>query len=182
MSTITFYLGPMGCGKTLRLFEKIFIYESAQKRILVVKWNKDQRSGLILETHSGLTYSNVHSFELLIDILSKHNLEELDGVFIDEGHFFKDLTEFLALCIQNHQHLKIFIASLYSNFKGEPFANVGKALCLASEIHFQKACCQLCKSFEGSMNTKITSSKTEIEVGGFETYKTVCPSCFFNTK
>jgi thymidine kinase len=175
MGKITLILGPMFSSKTTSLIAFAKKYHIAQKKIILIKYSKDNRYSIENEICSHDRESIKATFSL--DNLSSVILDSTgaDVVLIDEGQFFPDLA---SVCDELANLGKIVIVSaLNGDFRREPFSQITELLPKCEEVHYRSAVCRRC--FEDAYFTKRLTSSQDVEViGGSEMYEPRCRKCF----
>jgi len=176
---ITLVCGPMFAGKSARLQNTLEIYSISGRKCLIIKHSKDDRFPLraisrsrpeVKEEIPVIKASDL--FEIDKTILSKFSV-----IGIDEGQFFRNLSEF---CEEMANSGKIIIVSaLNSNFKREKFPEVTELFHKCEKIKTLSSICFVCK--KKAHFTKRITEETELEViGGEDKYIPVCRTHFNN--
>jgi len=189
---IILLIGCMFSKKTTRAFEiieRLCLGKNAEE-FVILKWNHDVRGketegtkktkGTI-ETHGGLTKKCWRiSNELIVDGKIPKKLFELIKkpriVFIDEGHFFKDLVKFCQTLANEYGKL-VIVAALDGNFKMGPFKEVIELIPKCEKVKKLSATCMDC-SKKASFTCKLSNSDKIIEVGGEGLYIPLCRFCY----
>lgn len=177
---ITLITGPMYSGKSKKLLEKIKNYENEKKKILILNYKKDNRY-----TEKNLIYTHDNNFKecLKIEDLSELKKEfyfNHDVVFIDEGHFFKNI-HLLANDLANN-NIHVYISCLISDYNAKPFKNIIDLIPLCDNIIKLKAICDYCKDdadFSKIIN-KNMSNGNQLIIGEKDKFRATCRKCFFN--
>ncbi len=134
--------GCMFAGKTEELIRRITVYQYAKKNILIFKPHIDNRySGEEIVTHLGVRVPCItirNSEEIL-----EHIDDEVEIVIIDEVQFLDrkiiDICEYLA-----DKGIRVTVAGLDQDFRGECFPVMGELLSKAEFISKLTAVCAVC--------------------------------------
>lgn len=176
LTTIT---GPMFSGKTTELIRLMRIYMIADKKVLLVKHNKDNRS-VYIETHDGVTYPSISisNIEQLRDIIDHYEI-----IGIDEGQMYNNLYNFVQSVI--HKNITFIIAGLTISFNHKIlFDDMAKTCSIANKCIRLLSICNDCKSFNAvySYNKFISKESDNVtnQIGGKDTYLALCRSCYFS--
>ncbi|NCX62158.1 MAG: thymidine kinase, partial [Betaproteobacteria bacterium] len=108
---------------------------------------------------------------------------DLSCVLIDEAQFLTALQVRQLHRLAHEDGLPVICYGLRSDFQGEGFAGSLALLCLADDLEEMKTICACGR--KASMNLRIdhkgirVREGAQIEIGGNERYRAVCPSCFY---
>lgn len=171
---LTLVIGPMFSGKTTYLlrFERSFLL--AQKRVLLVKHEWDNRYSIKkAAAHSGETSSldAVCTNKLLS--IPDEVMNEHDVVLLDEGQFFEDLKDW-CLRWSNTKHL--FVAGLSGDFKQQPFQPILEVLSNADRIVHLTSICYKCGD-DAPFSIRTSHETQQCVVGADDKYKPCCRKC-----
>jgi thymidine kinase len=173
--------GSMFSGKTEELLRRIHRAEIARKKIQLFKPTVDNRSGLVrVASHNGLGRDDVFVVACADEIL--HRIEvDTEVVAIDEAQFFDaaigDVCDRLA-----DRGLRIIVAGLDQDFRGEPFGPIPLLMARAEQVDKLNAICVVCGA-SASRSQRLIDGKPAhydaptILVGGSESYEARCRSC-----
>lgn len=172
---IVLITGPMFAGKTTKL---LTIFRQKENSFLI-KLSRDNRYSTndIIVTHS-LTDKPLQE----ICNISTNTLSDIDeklligkqNIFIDEGQFFNDLIENVALWAT--QGKNIYISALNSTFEQKPFPIISELIPKVDKIIYKRSKCK-CGSHASFTKRLIKINQLEL-IGGSEFYSAVCRSCF----
>ena len=165
----------MFSGKTTRLYSKIFRYNLAGMRCLLVKYDKDNRG---YDTHDG----REEKFTYDVKYMSRDKLDELrdisdkyDVIGIDEAQFYDNLKD---ICIYLRSvNVIVLVSGLISTFKGDMFTPIQDIIPHVDNIKKLSAVCVQCGKQGIYSNRKDTSNNIEM-IGGIDLYEPLCHSCF----
>lgn len=178
--TIEVICGPMFAGKSEELLRRINRLVYAKKKFLVFKPSIDNRY-----SETEVVSHNQHKYKAIALMDPKKILDyyenDLDAICIDEVQFFDeaiiDVIDFYA----NHG-VRVIVAGLDMDFKGDPFMITAKLLAKAEYVTKLTAICTVCgKSATRTqrlINGEPASSKDPVVlVGASESYEARCRRC-----
>lgn len=169
--------GCMFAGKTEELIRRINVLQFAKKKVLVFKPAIDNRyADTYVVSHAGSQVESIslnHSLEILpyID-------ETVDVVAIDEVQFFD--YDIVAICeYLTLQGLRVMVAGLDMDFRGEPFGVIPTLMTHAEFVTKLTAVCTICgcpaTRTQRLVNGKSASYNDPIVlVGASEAYEARC--------
>lgn len=172
--------GCMFAGKTEELIRRINVLSYAKMNIIVFKPKIDNRySDTEIVSHSGVKVPCL-VVDRAQDILKKVNMDT-EVVAIDEVQFFDkdivDVCEYLA-----DKGIRVIVAGLDKDFRGEPFGIMPELLTRAEFITKLTAVCTKCGApatrTQRLVNGKPASFNDSIVlVGAVEHYEPRCRHC-----
>lgn len=134
--------GCMFAGKTEELIRRINTLEFAKKNVLVFKPVIDNRyAENMVVSHAG---SSVQSYNIAkaVEILEYVN-EKTDVVAVDEVQFFDD--DIVLVCDElAGRGIRVMVAGLDTDFRGEPFGVMPKLMTTAEFVTKLTAVCTIC--------------------------------------
>ncbi len=155
MGSIEVICGSMFSGKTEELIRRIRRAQIARQRILVFKHSLDDRysPGAVASHDGGRTDAIpiTHSAELL-----EHLVPSLEVVAVDEVQFLDEEIVPIALELAD-RGLRVILAGLDLDFRGEPFGPVPRLMALAEQVVKLQAICMVCGA---------AASRTQRLIGG----------------
>ncbi len=173
--------GSMFSGKTEELLRRVRRSEIARKRVQLFKPRIDNRYGITrVVSHNGVAREDVVVVDRASAIL---NLLEPQTVVVavDEVQFFDwkiaDICDELA-----NRGLRIIVAGLDQDFRGEPFGPMPLMLAMAEHVDKLHAICVKCGA-EASRTQRLIDDQPAryddpvILVGGSESYEARCRNC-----
>lgn len=173
--------GSMYAGKTEELIRRIKRIEYAKKKVLVFKPKIDDR----YSANDIVSHSNNRIDSIVVknpqDILRFAKDKELYAVAIDEAQFFKE--ELISVCEHlANQGLRVIIAGLDKDFRGEPFGIMPQLLARAEYVTKLNAICQVCGAPATRTQRLINGQPAHyndpiIKVGAKEQYEARCRHC-----
>lgn len=172
--------GSMFCGKTEELLRRVRRAAIARQRVQVFKPAIDTRYGLgRVASHNGLAWES-QPVESSADIL--HNLKSnTDVVAIDEAQFFDDGITEVCNTLAN-RGLRVIVAGLDLDFRGEPFGPMPRLICQAERVDKLHAICVVCGAPASRTQRLIDGQPARyddpvIVIGAAETYEARCRHC-----
>ena len=169
--------GSMFSGKTEELIRRLVRAEIARQKVQVFKPALDNRYKVNkVSSHSGKYYEAtvVENAAQINSLL----LEEVDVVAIDEVQFFDwtiaELCERLA-----NQGLRVILAGLDMDFRGEPFGPMPLLMAQAEQVDKLQAICMVCGAPASRTQRLIDGRPANyddpvIMVGASEVYEARC--------
>jgi len=174
---IQLIFGPMFSGKSTELIRRLKRYQVAQYRVLIVKYEKDNRydeDGIA--THCGQTLPATAATNLKE---LTHKASKYDVIGIDEGQFFKDVVEWSEEMANKGKI--VLVAALDGTFQRKPFCDILSLVPLAEEVTKLHAVCMSCFK-EAAFSKRICADNgNQIElIGGTDKYMAVCRRCYYS--
>ena len=172
--------GSMYAGKTEELLRRIKRIEYAKKTVYVFKPKIDDRySANEVISHD---YSRTDSIVISkAEEIYSHLETKPYAIAIDEAQFFDE--DLIVVC-ENlaDQGIRVIVAGLDCNFRGEPFGIMPKLLARAEYVTKLNAICQVCGA-PATRTQRLINGKPahyndpEILVGAKEQYEARCRHC-----
>lgn len=173
--------GSMYAGKTEELLRRIKRLQYAKKPYLLFKPVVDTRYC----SNEVVSHNNTKAQSIIISkpslILDYVKSENPYAVAIDEVQFFDE--EIIQVC-ENlaNQGIRVIVAGLDRNFRGEPFGVMPELLCRAEYVTKLNAICQVCGA-PATRTQRIINGKPAhykdpvILIGAEEKYEARCRHC-----
>lgn len=177
--------GSMFSGKSEELMYRLRRAEYAKKKVLTIKHAIDNRKSYsCIVSHAGFSREAypLGSCEESLRTLDQLVDSSIEVVGIDEIQFFPKET--IAI-IQKwlDQGIRVIVAGLDLDFRGEPFGIVPTLLAMADEVDKLRAICLSCGN-EANFSQRLINGypakydDATILVGGEECYEPRCRTCF----
>jgi thymidine kinase len=170
--------GSMFCGKTEELIRRMRRASIARQSIQVFKHSLDTRYEGVhkVTSHDGQNLE-AHPVSRAADVLTYlHNHTTV--VAIDEVQFFDDdIVEVVKVLV--NRGLRIILAGLDTDFRGEPFGPMPTLMCIAEDVTKLHAICVMCGE-EASRTQRLVNGRPAhyddpvILVGAQESYEARC--------
>ncbi len=170
--------GSMFCGKTEELIRRVRRAIIAKQKIKVFKPSLDDRYGIQnITSHTGQSVAAIPVSE------AREILELANGsttvVAIDEAQFFDAGIVAVAQELVDVYSIRVIIAGLDLDFRGEPFGAMPQLLSVAEDVTKLHAICVCCGE-EASRTQRLVNGKPAnyddpiILVGAQESYEARC--------
>lgn len=172
--------GPMFAGKSEELIRRIKRLEYAHKKTLVFKPKIDNRySENEIVSHSKIKTRSIN-IETAQDIL-KYVDCDTEAVVIDEVQFLDHEIIHVAEDLAN-RGIRVIVAGLDRDFRGEPFQNMPDLLALAEDVTKLTAICMRCGAPATRTQRLVNGEPASyndpiIIVGASESYEPRCRHC-----
>lgn len=188
MSKITFYYGTMNAGKTTLLLQAAFNYREQGLVSVIVKPSIDTRTGssATISSRVGLTQPCIllRPNERITDLL-KSLTPKPDIVIVDEIHFLttEQVLDMLDYSVIYDQAFICY--GLRNDYKGQAFASSSILMANADSLKEVKTICRCGKKATHVVryfqNGKIDLGDQQIQIGGNESYRSMCRVCHTHT-
>ena len=175
--TIEVICGPMFAGKSEELLRRINRLVYAKKKFLVFKPSIDNRY-----SETEVVSHNQHKYKAIALMDSKKILDyyenDLDAICIDEIQFFDEAIINVIDFYANHG-VRVIVAGLDMDFKGDPFMITAKLLAKAEYVTKLTAICTVCGKSATRTQRLINGEPASINdpvvlVGASESYEARC--------
>jgi thymidine kinase len=196
VSKLYFRYAAMNAGKSTALLQVAHNYEERGMRVLLFTAAHDQRAGQgMIGSRLGLTrsaatfgpdteFTRDHLAGMPVPGSPPGVVVPVACVLIDEAQF---LTHGQVRQLHRMAHvddLPVICWGLRSDFRGEAFEGSAALLTLADEVEEMKSICACAR--KATMNIRIDAQGrrvqqgAQVEIGGNERYRAVCPACFYS--
>lgn len=172
--------GPMFAGKTEELIRRVRRMDFAKKNYVIFKPTIDDRYSLTdVVSHNQKKVRAISiskSFEI-----EPYITEQIEAVIIDEVQFLDESIVETCRTLANHG-MRVIVAGLDCDFRGNPFPNVANLLAMAESITKLTAICVTCGD-DATKTQRIINGKPAkysdptILVGEKESYEPRCRKC-----
>lgn len=175
--TIEVICGPMFAGKSEELLRRINRLVYAKKKFLVFKPSIDNRY-----SETEVVSHNQHKYKAIALMDPKKILDyyenDLDAICIDEIQFFDEAIINVIDFYANHG-VRVIVAGLDMDFKGDPFMITAKLLAKAEYVTKLTAICTVCGKSATRTQRLINGEPASINdpvvlVGASESYEARC--------
>ncbi len=184
MSKLYFRFAAMNAGKSTALLQAAHNYEERGMRVMLFTAAHDDRAGHgIIGSRLGLQRQAV-TFGAQTEFSRDHFDADLACVLIDEAQFLAPQQVRQLHRLAHQGDLPVLCYGLRSDFRGEPFPGSAMLLTLADELEEMKTICACAR--KASMNLRVDAEGRRVKegeqimIGGNESYRAVCPSCFYS--
>ena len=171
---IAIVCGSMFSGKTEELIRRLKRAEFANQKILLVKPTIDDRYHKEnVVSHQGTSFEAV-CVSNATEILDLWNKERV--VAIDEAQFFDEAI--VNVCNElAKKGVRVIVAGLDMDFKGEPFGPMPRLLAIAEYVTKVHAICVSCGDL-AQFSHRTVKDKEQVLLGAVEQYKPLCRVCY----
>ena len=178
MAKLFFRYGTMGSGKSAHLLITNFNYIERGMKTLIFTSSKDDRYGKnIIKSRIGIE-ANAISINDSTDIFTiVKNSEDISCVFLDEAQFVSKEHIFQLIEIVDELNIPVIAYGLRSDFQLNTFIGSSYLMALSDEITELKNICWCGKKAVINariMNGKISNQGEQIQIGGNESYVSLC--------
>lgn len=170
--------GSMFCGKTEELIRRVRRAIIAKQKVKVFKPKIDDRYGIQRATsHAGQSVEAV-AVDSSSEILALAN-SDTTVVAIDEAQFFDGgIVEIVQSLVEDH-NIRVIIAGLDTDFRGEPFGAMPRLLSIAEEVLKLHAICVVCGENASRTQRLVDGRPAAVDdpiimVGAQESYEARC--------
>ncbi len=170
--------GSMFCGKTEELIRRVRRAIIARQKVKVFKPKIDDRYGIqSITSHTGQSVDAV-AVESAAEILNLAN-GETTVVAIDEAQFFAEGIIDVVQRLVEELNLRVIVAGLDTDFRGEPFGAMPQLLSIAEEVIKLHAICVVCGESASRTQRLVDGAPAAyddpiIMVGAQESYEARC--------
>lgn len=169
--------GSMFCGKTEELIRRLRRAVIAKQNVQVFKHSLDDRYGIQqITSHNGQNIDAIpiaESSQIINQIKDDTTVVAIDEVqFFDEG--IEDVINQLA-----ERGLRVVLAGLDMDFRGEPFGPMPQLLCRAEDVTKLHAICVVCGESASRTQRLVNGSPARYDdpiilIGAKESYEARC--------
>lgn len=183
MSKLYFRYAAMNAGKSTALLQVAYNYEERGMRVRLFTAAHDQRMGLgRIGSRLGLAReAATFGPDTVFDHAGLG--DGVACVLIDEAQFLTPGQVRQLHRLAHTGRLPVICYGLRSDFRAEAFPGSAALLTLADDLEEMKTICACAR--KASMNMRIDAAGRrvtegeQVEVGGNERYRAVCPACFY---
>ena len=178
MGELHIITGPMFSGKSSELIRIINRYKVINKKILVVNHLYDTRySSDSICSHNKQKIKCLLKYHLN-ELYNNKEYIEAEIIFIDEGHLFENLLEFVLRSIDENNKI-VYIAGLNGDYQRNPIGEINTLLPHCNTIKKLTAFCKYCGDGTPAHFTKrLIKETTQIFIGDNTVYEAVCREHF----
>lgn len=183
MSKLYFRYAAMNAGKSTALLQAAHNYEERGMRVLLFTAAHDDRDGQgVIGSRLGLQ-RQVATFGPDTEFLREHLPADVACLLIDEAQFLSPRQVRQLHRLAHGSGVPVLCYGLRSDFRGDAFPGAAALLTLADTLEEMKTICACAR--KASMNMRIgadgrrVTEGEQVEIGGNDRYRAVCPSCFY---
>lgn len=166
--------GSMFSGKTEELIRRLKRVQFANQSLMLVKPLVDNRyHKKNVVSHQGSSFE-AETVNNAAEILNKWTNERV--VAIDEAQFFDaDLPRVVKVLAS--KGVRVILAGLDMDFKGEGFGPMPQLLCMAEYVTKVHAICVSCGNL-AQFSHRLSQEEGQVLVGADQVYRPLCRHCY----
>lgn len=172
--------GPMFSGKSEELIKRLRRFEIAGLSIKIFNHALDIRYAKnVIASHSKQSWK-AKPVNKAKNILRETN-GKTDVVVVDEAQFFdREIVPVVNALVK--KGIRVIVAGLDTNFRGEPFGSMPHLLALADgEVVKLRAVCAICKKWTATRTQRLLANKSPapyhdplVKIGAADSYEARC--------
>lgn len=185
MAQLYYRYGTMNSGKTIEILKVAYNYEEQGKGVVIMTSALDTRDGVgYVSSRIGMKRpalaieDDTDIYGLIRDLEVKPYC-----VLVDEAQFLKRHHVYDLARVVDELDIPVMAFGLKNDFRNELFEGSKHLLLLADKIDEIKTICQYCKKKATmvlrTLDGKPTYEGEQIQIGGNETYISVCRKHYF---
>jgi len=185
MAKLYFRYSSMNAGKSLDLLKTAYNYEERQQNVLILTSALDVRYGINkIKSRVGLEKEakSISEDTNICDIFIKENsINKINCVLVDESQFLKKHHIMQLTDIVDLYDTPVICYGLRSDFKNDPFEGSSYLMAISDTIEELKTVCWCGKKAiinARVVDNKITTTGEQIQIGGNESYVSLCRKHF----
>ena len=185
MAQLYYRYGTMNSGKTIEILKVAYNYEEQGKGVVIMTSALDTRDGVgYVSSRIGMKRPAI-AIEEATDIFGyiRDLPENPYCVLVDEAQFLKRHHVYDLARVVDELDIPVMAFGLKNDFRNELFEGSKYLLLLADKIDEIKTICQYCKKKATmvlrTLDGKPTYEGEQIQIGGNETYISVCRKHYF---
>lgn len=167
--------GSMFSGKTEELIRRLKRAEFANQKVEIFKPEIDKRyheEHVVSHDANSIRSTPVKSSQSILLLSSG-----VDVVGIDEAQFFD--MELVNVCNSlANQGVRVIIAGLDMDFRGEPFGPIPELLAIAEYVTKVHAICLVCGNLAQYSHRLDQANASQVVLGEMDLYRPLCRTCF----
>ena len=155
--SITFFTGPMACGKTLELVRHLQIFHEQKIPTVCLRPSLDTRTPTV-QSRSGLLYDamavDIHDMDTM-----QTAMEKFEVIGVDEFELF---TADIAPLLERELRLgkTVLISGLDTDFRGEMFPAAHAIMALPETIVQRlRAVCGVCRNYNATRTQRLRNGE-----------------------
>ena len=155
--SLTFFTGPMACGKTLELVRNLMIFREQQIPLICLRPSTDTRTPTV-QSRNGLLLDAVaidpHDAKAFLDAVADKTV-----IGIDEIQLFP--AEIVSLLKEELRRGKtILVSGLDTDFRAIPFPTSAALMALPETIiHRSRAVCGVCRRYNATRSQRLRNGE-----------------------
>ena len=182
MAKLYFHYSTMNAGKSTVLLQAAHNYSERGMAPYLLTAKLDDRSGLgWIKSRIGISRKSEifsHSEDLFKKLKNELGSKKIHCVFVDEAQFLTETQVWQLARVVDDLNLPVMCFGLRVDFRGELFPGSATLLALADEMREVRTICHCGKKatmvVRKDANGKVIKSGEQIQIGGNETYQSLC--------
>lgn len=183
--------GPMFAGKSEELIRRLKRLTYAGQYSAPFKPKNDTYNQSRIRSKGGGEMEAIeidvdHPEQLIAELKRREKkVGRVSVVALDEAQLYASDSAMPQILVDlKRQGYRIIVAGLDLDFRGQPFGMMGKILCMAEDVTKLTSVCASCGSSNGRYSQRFIDGELAswdsptILVGGQESYKARCETCF----
>lgn len=166
--------GSMFSGKTEELIRRLKRAKIARQRVIIFKPDIDTRFSkvdVVSHDHNSIASTPVKNSDSILK-----SAAGFDVIGIDEAQFFDDKLVDVCNKLAN-QGIRVIIAGLDMDFRGEPFGPIPNLCAIADDVTKVHAICVKCGSLAYASH-RLVRNDAQVMLGEKQEYEPLCRECF----
>lgn len=183
MSKLFFRYAAMNAGKSTALLQVAYNYEERGMQVVLFTASHDDRMGKgRIGSRLGLT-RDAETFGPTTEFKRSNFAPDIACLLIDEAQFLNPEQVKQLHQMAHKDNVPVICFGLRTDFRGEPFPGSVALLTLADDLEEMKAICACAR--KATMQIRLdekgrrVKEGLQVEIGGNDRYRAVCPSCFY---
>ncbi len=183
MSKLFFRYAAMNAGKSTALLQVAHNYEERGMKVRLFTAAHDDRAGPgVIASRLGLQRVAA-TFGAGTVFSREHVGDDVACLLLDEAQFLSPEQVVQLHRLAHVGHVPVICYGLRSDFRGEAFPGAAMLLTLADDVEEMKSICACAR--KATMNLRFdaqgrrVTEGAQVEIGGNERYRAVCPACFY---
>ncbi len=184
MAKLYFRYAAMNAGKSTSLLQAAYNYEERGMQVrLFTAAHDDRGGGGVIGSRLGLQRA-ASTFGPKTLFTREALAPALACLLIDEAQFLTPEQVHQLHRLAHTGHVPVICYGLRSDFRGDAFPGAAALLTLADDLEEMKTICACAR--KASMNMRIDAQGRRVKegeqvfIGGNESYRAVCPHCFYS--
>lgn len=186
MAQLYYRYGAMNSGKSIEILKVAYNYEEQNKPVLLMTSSLDTRDGYgYIASRIGMkreAYPIKPDTDIFGYVASQNPRPYC--VLIDEAQFLTRSNVYDLARVVDELDIPVMAFGLKNDFRNELFEGSKQLLLLADKIDEIKTICHYCKKKATMVlrmeNGKPTYDGAQVQIGGNESYTSVCRNHYFN--
>lgn len=184
MAQLCYKYGTMGAGKSIEVLKTAYNYREKHKKALLFTSNYDNRYGenkivsrIGLRERAVSISDDTNILEFLLDYMFTYGNDKPDCILIDECQFLRKHHIEELIHIVDEINIPVTCYGLKNDFKNELFEGSYWLLTLADKIEEMPSICwcgERASSNARIVNNKVVKDGEQIQIGGNESYASLC--------